>query len=266
MKMRYTSLQADTGAAEETTLSPDGVLPDLRRVPVLVGSLHSQLGVAVAVLKSARPELRVSYVMTDGGALPLVLSDLVAALEERSLLDGTVTAGHAFGGDLEAVSIPAALHLAVARQHADVVVCVMGPGVVGTQSALGTTAVEVSAVLTWVAQLGGRPVPIVRASSGDLRPRHRGVSHHTVTSLALTPQALRVPVPRGYGLAAAIAAPHTAVEVDAADTAATMSRLTLTVRTMGRGIVEDPLFFDASAAAATHALHLLDGGGTVAGS
>jgi hypothetical protein len=142
----------------------------------------------------------------------------------------------------------------------------MGPGVVGTSSALGTTAVEVSAVLTWVGQLGGRPVPIVRASSGDLRPRHRGISHHTVTALALTPRPVTVPVPAGYGLAAAVAVPHTAVEVDVADIAATLSQLSLTVTTMGRGVSEDRLFFDAAGAAATHALQLLDGGDTVAGS
>jgi hypothetical protein len=55
MKIRYTSLQCDTGAAEETALpaaADDGRLPHLRGVPVLVGSLHSQLGVAAAVLKT----------------------------------------------------------------------------------------------------------------------------------------------------------------------------------------------------------------------
>src|SRR6185503_10789403 len=49
MKVRYTSLQVDTGAAEE--LHPD--LPtDLEGMPVIVGSLHSQLPVVAVVLKA----------------------------------------------------------------------------------------------------------------------------------------------------------------------------------------------------------------------
>ncbi|MEY4231724.1 MAG: hypothetical protein RLZZ362_2573, partial [Actinomycetota bacterium] len=136
MKVRYTSLQADTGAAEELTptasMRPDAGMPNLGGVPVLVGSLHSQLGVAAAVIAHLRTGTRVSYVMTDGAALPLALSDLVADLSDRGLLCGTITAGHAFGGDLEAVSVPSALQLAVEVQRAEIVVCAMGPGVVGT--------------------------------------------------------------------------------------------------------------------------------------
>src|SRR5688572_19817810 len=68
MKVRYTSLQVDTGAAEE--LHPD--LPtDLAGLPVVVGSLHSQLPVVAVVVKALCPDARVAYVMTDGAALPL---------------------------------------------------------------------------------------------------------------------------------------------------------------------------------------------------
>ena len=58
MKVRYTSLQADTGAAEElmptASMRPDAGMPHLGGVPVLVGSLHSQLGV-VAASEENRP-------------------------------------------------------------------------------------------------------------------------------------------------------------------------------------------------------------------
>jgi hypothetical protein len=82
MKVRYTSLQVDTGAAEEhldAGAAGEGapLLPHLGGVPVIVGSLHSQLGVAAAVAHAQRPGLRVVYVMTDGAALPIALSDLV---------------------------------------------------------------------------------------------------------------------------------------------------------------------------------------------
>ena len=68
---------------------------------------------------------------------------------------------------------------------ADLVVVAMGPGVVGTGAALGTTAVEAAPVLDAVAALGGDAVLCVRASQADERPRHRGVSHHVHTVLDL---------------------------------------------------------------------------------
>ena len=103
------------------------------------------------------PAARVVYVMTDGAALPLALSDLVAdLLRATGLLDVTVTAGHAFGGDHEAVNVPSALDVAVRLAGADVVVVGMGPGVVGTASDLGTTAVEAGPILDAASRLGGR--------------------------------------------------------------------------------------------------------------
>src|SRR4051794_17050926 len=106
MKLRYTSLQVDAGAGEEA--HPD--LPaDLEGIPVVACGLHSQVAVVAAAARAAAPEARVTYVMTDGAALPLVLSDLVVDLRRAALLDATITSGHAFGGDLEAVSVPGAL-------------------------------------------------------------------------------------------------------------------------------------------------------------
>jgi hypothetical protein len=263
MKVRYTSLQTDTGAAEEH-LGPAAGMPHLGGVPVLVGGLHSQLGVAAAVIARARPGTRVSYVMTDGAALPLALSDLVADLCDRRLLVGTITAGQAFGGDLEAVSVPSALHLAVAVQHAEIVVVAMGPGVVGTDTTLGTTSVEVAAVMAAAERLGGSPVPIVRASSGDMRDRHRGISHHTRSAMALLATPVDVPVPVELADDAASLAPHRAVVVDPGDVVAALDAAGLHVTTMGRGPSEDPVFFRAVGAAATHAVGLMAHPGTVA--
>jgi hypothetical protein len=270
MKLRYTSLQADTGAAEEQAdeAGGDGVPAPapLGGVPVLVGSLHSQVGMAAVALKSCDPTLRVVYVMTDGAALPLALSDLVADLGERGLLDATITAGHAFGGDLEAIGVPSALHLAVSRLVADVVVVAMGPGVVGTASALGTTALEVASVVDIVSALGGRPVVMARASEADARERHRGISHHTRTALALCRTACDVPLPVGSAVGAlggAIPAPHHVVPVATPDPAALLEAAGLRLTTMGRGPSDDPLFFAVTTAAAVHAAHLARRGGTV---
>src|SRR5690606_37775288 len=119
MKVRYTSRQHDAGAAEEH--HPD-LTSTVRGLPVVVCSLHSQVGVVAAVARHLAPEARIAYVMTDGAALPLALSDLVQELRTRGIVDTTVTAGHAFGGDLEAVAVPSALALARHVAGADLVV------------------------------------------------------------------------------------------------------------------------------------------------
>lgn len=262
MKVRYTSLQLDAGSAEEH-LDSDSALPDLGGVPVLVGSLHSQLGVALAAVHTERPDWRVSYVMTDGAALPLAMSDLVADLDRRGWLAGTITAGHAFGGHLEAVSVPSALQLAVQEQRADLVIVAMGPGVVGTGRALGTTAVEVASIAVSAAQLGARPIVIVRASSADDRARHRGISHHTRTSLTLTPVAVDVALPPELADAGRTLAPHRVEIIDPGDVAAMLEANELVVTTMGRGPHDDPLSFRSVAAAALLAARSSTVGGTV---
>src|SRR5262245_40616714 len=91
MKLRYSSLQFDAGTDE--LAHPD--LPPTVEVPVLACLVHSQVGIAAAVLRRLVPDATIAYVMTDGAALPLALSDLVAELRERALVDVTVTAGHA---------------------------------------------------------------------------------------------------------------------------------------------------------------------------
>jgi hypothetical protein len=181
--------------------------------------------------------------MTDGAALPIALSDLVAALREKGVLDATVTAGHAFGGDLEAVSVPSALVLACHVADADAVVVGMGPGVVGTGSELGTTAVEAAGVLDAVAALGGQPILCVRASDADERHRHRGTSHHARTVLRLVRSEVVVPSTTASG---------------GPDVAAILDDLGLHVTTMGRGPAEDPAFFAACVAAASAAGARLD--------
>jgi hypothetical protein len=253
MKLRYTSLQADVGAAEED--HPD-LASDLEGTPVVACCLHSQVGVVAAVLQHLRPSTRVAYVMTDGAALPLALSDLVATLVERGTITTTVTAGHAFGGQHEAVSLPSALALARHLGGAEIVIVGMGPGVVGTGSALGTTSVEVATILDTTSALGGRPVLCARASDGDARPRHQGISHHTTTALELvrTPQSVPIPVGRTD---LSIAAPHTTIQVAVPDVRSVLDSTGLQITTMGRDVDADPLFFAVAAAAAVRASYLL---------
>jgi hypothetical protein len=131
------------------------------------------------------------------------------------------------------VSVPSALTIARHVGRADVIVAGMGPGVVGTGSALGTTAVEAAAVLDATAALGGRPLLCPRVSDADQRERHQGVSHHTGTVLELVRSDVEV----------AQAAP------DDPDAATVLDGFGLRVTTMGRGPADDPGFFAVCVAA-----------------
>lgn len=257
MKLRYTSLQADTGADE--TIGEDD---DLEGMPVVACGLHSQVACVVAALHHARPDVRIAYVMTDGASLPMVMSDLVESL--RPVLATTVTAGHAFGGDHEAVNVPAAL--LTAKRHADVAVVGMGPGVVGTATKLGYSALETGAVIGATSLLGGRPVAALRFSLADARLRHQGVSHHTTTALTLGTEArATIGVPDGPFAdrvradldAAGLSDRHRLLTVPDPGVPRLLDALGLRVTSMGRGPDDDPGFYAVAGAAGTAAATLM---------
>jgi hypothetical protein len=248
MKMRYATSQTDVNATGSDLSSLDGM-------PVVVCDLHSQVP-AVAVAFKAAADARLAYVMTDGGALPLALSDLVYELRSRNLIDVTITAGHAFGGDVEAVSIYDGL--ALAREHADAVVVAMGPGSVGTGTTLGFSGIDSGNALNAADALGGFPIAALRASDRDPRERHRGISHHSVTALTLATQArVTVAAPEGLDLDGEIEARHEIVRLPALGIAARMERAGLTVTSMGRPAIDDPVLFECAAAAGTIAAQRL---------
>jgi len=237
MKLRYTSLQLETDPLEPR----DGGLAGR---PVVACTVHSQVPCVAAAFKQARPDARVAYVMTDGGALPIALSDLVHSMCAVGLIDRTVTAGNAFGGDEEATTVAAAL----SAVDADLMIVGMGPGVVGMGHPLATTALEVAAVLDTVDFLGGRPIAALRYSDADARDRHRGVSHHSLTVLELTRSVVDVGVPIGVDIEIE---GHRVTAVPDVDVPALLEGLGLRVTSMGRGPEDDPLFYAVAGAAGT---------------
>jgi hypothetical protein len=95
--------------------------------------------------------------------------------------------------------------------------------------------------------LGCRTVVVARMSQGDPRARHQGISHHTLTVLALLLGQVVVPLPEG-------SAPELTDEyrhdlrrapVDLDGYAASG----LPTKTMGRELGEDPVFFASALAA-----------------
>ncbi|HZO63258.1 MAG TPA: DUF3866 family protein, partial [Gaiellaceae bacterium] len=214
-----TPVQAAARHAEE-----DGPLDgSLDGMPVVCCSLHSQLAPVCAALAG----LRVVYVQLEGGALPVALSDSLRELRARGLVEAVASVGGCFGGDAECVSVWSALAWAKAR-GADVAVCSIGPGIVGTGTPLGHGGTAAASAANAALALGGRPVVAARVSGADPRERHRGLSHHTRSVLGLVLGEV------------AVGEDGTGWEQPCAG---------LTLSHMGRGPDEDPAFFAAAFAA-----------------
>src|SRR5437773_866345 len=96
-----------------------------------------------------------------------------------------LTPGSAFGGEGEAITTAGALHHGLQRMGWDAAVCGPGPGIVGSNSSLGHGGLYALDSAHAALALGCPTVLVARMSSGDERARHRGLSHHTRTVLAL---------------------------------------------------------------------------------
>lgn len=276
MKLRYTSLQRAVLAAEEPDSPYHELFKEVRPLdgmPVLIGELHSMLPAAVcwlvrqAAVRGGRLP-RIVYIMSDGGALPLAFSKHAAVLRRLGWICGTVTYGHAYGGDLETMNKYSALTAARHALHADIAVAAMGPGIAGTGTPLGHTGVETGEIAHAVRQLGGQPVLIPRVSFADGRERHRGLSHHLLAVLKHVvsfPVALPLPASLSAGQKAVIERQFAAagcsgvhriewVEgIEPAEVERALAAYPERVTSMGRGWAEDPVFFLSVCAAAAAA-------------
>lgn len=264
MKMRYTPCQVKCFTVEEE-LNPNRAkiedFKSLKGTPVIIGTLHSQLAPAAAGVKAVSGgKLKVAYVMTDGAALPIQMSRTVAELKEKGLIDGTVTVGHAFGGDYEAVNIYTGLIAAKEAAGADVIIVAMGPGIVGTGTKFGFTGIEQGEIINAVNILGGKPVAIPRISFADSRERHKGVSHHTITVLtkiAITRSTVVIPVldpvkanfVENQLLKSGASLEHDVVSENGEPAIHYLMEKGIVVTTMGRNLSQDKEFFLAAGAA-----------------
>ena len=276
VKARYLPLQAMVAGADEQGSAYHELLADadsIDAMPVVVADLHSALAPILLAIEYDRPGTRVVYVMSDQGALPLAFSRSVADLRAGGLLAGTVTVGQAFGGDLEAVTLHSGLLAARLALDADVVVVTQGPGNLGTGTRWGFSGVNAGEAINAAATLDGRPVATLRISGADVRERHRGVSHHSLTAygrVAMYPADVAVPdlsddpSPAMAELAQGVAAgvrtlsQHRLVMVQLTGLRTVLAASPIRLSSMGRSLDDDPGYFLAAAAAGRHAATLLD--------
>lgn len=271
MKLRYTPEQIKILAVEEPASPYHNLIKgfrDLDETPVLITFLHSMLLPVIAGIRALNPQLKVSYVMTDGGALPMAFSKNVRKLEELKWLTGTVTVGHAFGGQLEAVNIYSGLAAAYSVFKSDLIIVGMGPGIVGTGTELGTSALEVGQIINAVASLDGLPIVVPRLSFQDKRTRHYGLSHHTITVLkkiALVSATVVLPILENKEQLEyiskqiqdnKIADKHKIVYENSLSGWEFLIKQNLIVKTMGRTLKQEKAFFSTCTSAGYYAARL----------
>lgn len=272
MKMRYSPLQRDILSVEEEGYPGNEIMKSaevLKAMPVVCCGLHSHVPLVAAAIKAQRPQAKVAYLMTDQAALAAEMSNLLNSSKELGLIDVSLTVGQAFGGDLEAVSLHSGLLALKYIEECDVVIVAIGPGVVGTGTPFGHGGISQGEALNAVASLEGHPIAVLRMSSADARPRHRGISHHSITALskiALAP--VSIPYPEldadefneMYAslneLKARCVQKHTYVALRSSHFNEKALK-GLRVSSMGRGYDDDPLFFEAAWAAGQFAADLL---------
>lgn len=274
VKARYTPLQYMVMGVDEQESPYHTLLREadsIAGMPVIAADLHSALPAIVAGIHAVRPGARIAYVMTDGGALPAWFSQTAHALREGGHILGTISAGQAYGGELEAVNVHTALLAARLVWQADIAVITQGPGNLGTDTRWGFSGTSLGEALNAAHVLDGRPIAALRASQADPRSRHVGISHHSLTVLTRVvhvPCAVVVPqLPLPDDVASRLAeqvrqlkrdhlelVPYPAQHLDSV-----LRHPPAALRTMGRSYEEDPLAFLAAAAAGEYAGKLLPG-------
>jgi hypothetical protein len=186
-KLARTSLQHTVEPVDEERLE----VPLGRPAGVLVR--HGQLTSVVWAFAQAAPGARLGYVQSDGGVLAEASSRTVAALRSQGLLAGHLTAGAAFGGEGEALTLAGAIHHGVRRLGWDAVVCGPGPGAAwGVRG--GVAALDAAhAALA----LGCPALLVARMSAAERPPGSGGLSQDTLTVLDLLLEPVTVALPAG---------------------------------------------------------------------
>ncbi len=282
VKARYAPLQTMVDALDDPASEHYETVraaTSIEGMPVVVADLHSSLPAIAAGIRATRPKARIVHVHTDAAALPAVYSRTASVLRTEGILVGTISAGQAFGGDLEAVTVHSALLGAREVMGADVVIAVQGPGNLGTGTGWGFSGVQGAEAVHATHVLGGRAVAALRVSTADPRERHRGLSHHSSTmfgAACLAPVVLPllspadptysafhesvrrqvdstiIEVGRERGIM------HRPQDVQAEGLLEALRALPVSLSTMGRGLDEEPEAFLAAALAGRAAAALLD--------
>lgn len=272
MKLRYTPMQLPTLSVEEDQNPCRDAVNDfisLDGMPVVCCELHSQIAPAAAAIKSiAGNNAKISYIMTDGAALPIAFSKLVKQLKNANLIDTTITCGQSFGGDLEAINVYSALIAAKEAVKSDAAIISQGPGNAGANTKYGFSGIEQGEAINAASILGGIPLMVLRISFVDKRDRHQGVSHHSLTvidkiilknSIIVMPEleSDKMDIIMGKLKPVIDKSRHLLMSEDGSAGVTELKKHGINVTTMGRSIDEDLEFFLSSSACGAAAAKMI---------
>lgn len=272
MKLRYTPYQLRVQTPEEQESPYHDTIKNFKSLEgmlVLVGTLHSMVSPVASMIKWLKPDVKINYIMTDGGALPIAFSKNIKQLKSKKIVDNTVTIGHSFGGDFECINIYTGLITSKEILKSDVTIVCMGPGIVGTGTKYGYSGIEQGYILDAINNLKGFGYAIPRISFSDKRKRHNGISHHTLTALgeiASTKCNLVLPilsseqnnVLRNQTISSGIMEKHNIVYENGTDIKKALDYFDLSIKTMGRSYNDDKEFFISLGAVGKAAVAYLD--------
>lgn len=265
MKLRYTPIQMKVDSVEEQSSRYHDVInkfENLDNLAVVVGALHSILPPFCATFKEKCPDKKLIYIMSDAAALPISFSQNVDNLKSKGLIDATITCGNAFGGDYECINIYTALITAKEICKADCVIVAMGPGIAGTGTKYGFSGIDQGMITDAIETLGGDSYIIPRISFADMRQRHKGISHHSLTILSeITNKSTNIVINTAYDedkleyitnqiQSMHLQEKHNILYSEYRDTEKDLEKYSLKVKSMGRGFSEDREFFEAASAVA----------------
>ncbi|WP_209122475.1 DUF3866 family protein [Alkalihalobacillus sp. BA299] len=237
---------------------------------ILLAELHSMLPLVYVFMRKYAPEMKLTVIISDEAALPLMLSEHIRVLKKEKHFH-SITVGQAFGGEFEAVNIVTALQYAVQKLKSDLILISLGPGVVGTGTVYGFSGMELANWANIVGGLGGKPIWIPRVSFADDRERHKGISHHTLTPLTkFTFSKSLVPLPTLTNEQQLLLEQqvnnlnkqHSVIWVEQKRFKSLLENALVSypkqIKTMGRTYEDDPVFFYTVAAAVYSAFTIND--------
>lgn len=272
MKLRYTPIQLKCLATEEQN-SPyhDEIknFEDLNKSIFIAGTLHSMLAPLATTIKFLRPELKINYIMTDSGALPINFSKTVKSLKDKGIIENSITVGHSFGGDFECINVYTGIITAKEVLDSDITIITMGPGIVGTSTKYGFSGIEQGYIIDAINSLGGTSIAVPRVSFKDSRDRHYGISHHSITILdkiVKTETNINLPIMDSCKMdyirkqieSTKISENHKISYEDGSCVKDALDKYNLKITTMGRGYDEDKEFFLTLGAVGKGAIKIYD--------
>ncbi|WP_268760481.1 DUF3866 family protein [Gottschalkia purinilytica] len=271
MKLRYTPIQMKCFAAEEQESPYHEKIKQFESLEgslFIVGTLHSMLAPVAAMIKYIDPSVKINYIMTDAGALPIHFSKTVKDLKAKGIIENTITVGHSFGGDMECVNIYTGIIASKEVLNSDITIITMGPGIVGTDTKYGFTGIEQGYIIDAINSLGGTSIAIPRISFADKRERHKGISHHSITILnEIVKSRTNVVMPKINDenmkylnkqiTDVNLDDKHRIIYEDGEQIKEALNKYNLKIKTMGRGYEEDKEFFTTLGAVGKSAINLL---------